>query len=112
MKPRESSVVYLGNEISTQVNSSQCDWELERESERGSTSCQGVSSTVQKYLTVEIISTYVCEVFVPYFSNFVKACVQIACFPWKYWNSGHLREHLLTINRPREANTQQAGWHL
>lgn len=96
MKTCESSVVYLGNDIPSQVDSSQCDWELERE--RGSTSCQGASNTVQEYLTAEIIFTRVSEVFVPYFSDFVKACVQIACFLWKYWNGGHLRGHLLTIN--------------
>lgn len=80
--------------------------------ERGSTCCQGASNTVQESLTAEIISTHVSEVVVPYFSDFVKACIQIACFLRKYWNGGHLRGHFLTINRPSEADAQQACWHL
>lgn len=58
------------------------------------------------------ISTHVSKVFVPYFSDFIEARVQIASFLWKYWNGGHLRGHLLAINRTTEADTQQTCWQL
>lgn len=77
VKTRKSADFYLGNEIPSQVDSSQCDWVLKREKSGG---VQHTSGILHNWYH---ISTHVSKVFVPYFSDFIEACVQIASFLWK-----------------------------
>lgn len=77
VKTRKSADFDLGNEIPSQVDSSQCDWVLKREKSGGVQHTPGILHNWYH------ISTHVSKVFVPYFSDFIEACIQIASFLWK-----------------------------